>query len=88
MLSYSFDKVSPERGDVSVADRGVNFYKSVHMGLCPLTPPLLKKWTKLLIVIAEPLINNPNEVSHKSFCQTFFKKFVGFSRAKPLKQDF
>ena len=31
MLSYSFDKVSPERGDVSVADRGVNFYKLVHI---------------------------------------------------------
>ena len=26
-------------------------------------------------VTAETLIINPNEVSHKSFCQTFFKKF-------------
>ena len=33
--------------------------KNPAKGLCPLTPPLLKKWTKLLIVTAEPLINNP-----------------------------
>ncbi len=26
--------------------------KNPAKGLCPLTPPLLKKWTKLLIVIA------------------------------------
>jgi len=26
--------------------------KNLAKGLCPLTPPLLKKWTKLLIIIA------------------------------------
>ena len=30
------------------------------------------------------MINNPNKVSHKSFCLAFFKKRVGLLRATPL----
>jgi len=37
----------------------------IPQGLCPLTPPLLKKWTKLLIVIAIQLKNHSNRSGGK-----------------------
>jgi len=43
---------------------------------------------KLSSFTAELWINIPNEVSHKSFCQTFFKKFGGIVKGATLDTGF